>query len=188
MTEYKKLKSTPGMWVIYFVCLGVMVGMSILAINLTLQKMAGSVLSTQVFTIQKDVVSIKLPDDWAIKGDSDTNAITWLSKDGYESLSISKANETSVIDASFMYLLEIRNMFPDVSLDNLDYNESELNGKKMFAMHIMYDSRYYLCGVMESGNSVVKFVYSASVMAGEIADIDEIIGSINYRAGGNGFK
>jgi hypothetical protein len=25
-------------------------------------------------------------------------------------------------------------------------------------------------------------------MAGEIADIDEIIGSINYRAGGNGFK
>ena len=54
----------------------------------------------------------------------------------------------------------------------------------MFATHLMYQSQYYLCGVMESGNTLIKFVYSASAMTGEIADIDEIIGSINYRDGG----
>ena len=37
---------------------------------------------------------------------------------------------------------------------------------------------------MESGNSIIKFVYSASSMTGEIVDIETIIGSINYRAGG----
>ena len=54
----------------------------------------------------------------------------------------------------------------------------------MFAMNIVYQSQYYLCGVMESGNTIIKFVYSASIMTGEISDIDTIIGSINYRKGG----
>ena len=53
----------------------------------------------------------------------------------------------------------------------------------MFATQILYESKYYLCGVRESGNTIIKFVYSASSMTGEISDIDAIISSINYRKG-----
>ena len=56
-------------------------------------------------------------------------------------------------------------------------------GEKMFATQILYESKYYLCGVRESGNTIIKFVYSASSMTGEISDIDAIISSINYRKG-----
>ena len=97
---------------------------------------------------------------------------------------ISKTSEKTVSEASMMYMLELKNMFPDVSTDSFEYTERELNGKVMFATHLMYQGQYYLCGVMESGNTLIKFVYSASAMTGEIADIDEIIGSINYRDGG----
>ena len=185
MSEYKKLKSTPGMWIIYFVFLAIIVGISIWGTMTFLYQLSGDILPTKVFTIDKDVVSLRLPDDWSINEESTLNAITWSSKDGYESLSISKTSYKNITEASVMYVMEIRDMFPDTSLENLNYKETEIEGKKMFAMHILYDSRYYLCGVKESGNTIIKFVYSASALAGEISDIDAIIGSINYREGGS---
>lgn len=184
MTEYKRLKSTPGMWIIFFAFLALIVSISIFCTHTLLQRMSGDILPTQVFTVENDVVSLKLPNDWNMSSSSSTNSITWTSKDGYESLSISSTKEASVAEASIMYMLELRNMFPDVSSDTLEYAERTINGKKMFATHIMYKSQYYLCGVMESGNTIIKFVYSASSMVGEVSDIDTIIGSINYRVGG----
>ena len=183
MNEYKKLKSTPGMWIVYFVFLAILVTISVVGTNMLLNKMTGDALSTKVFTVGKDAISIKIPDNWSLQTTSTTDAVTWVSDNGYESLSISSTKYSSVTEASVMYMLEIQGMFPDASMENFDYKETEINGKKMFAMHILYDSRYYLCGVKESGNTIIKFVYSASAMIGEISDIDTIIGSINYRVG-----
>lgn len=184
--EYKRLKSTPGMWILYFVFLGILLSISIIGINKFISLASGDSLPTKVFTIDNgkysDVVSLKIPDDWLQSSESDSNALTWISKDGYESLSISSVNEKSVAEASVMYMLEIRNMFPDVEA-NFEYNEINIGDKKMFATQILYESKYYLCGVRESGNTIIKFVYSASAMAGEISDIDTIIESINYRKG-----
>ena len=74
-------------------------------------------------------------------------------------------------------------MFPDIDASTMTYDESyTLNGKKMFAVNILYQGQYYLAGVMESGNTIIKFVYSTSSLTSEISDIDTIIGSINYRA------
>ena len=184
--EYKRLKSTPGMWILYFIFLGILLTISILGINRFIQLASGDSLPTKVFTLDNgkysDVVSLKLPEDWIQSSDSSDKALTWLSKDGYESLSISAVNEKSVAEASVMYMLEIRNMFPDATGD-FQYNEVSIGNKKMFATQILYESKYYLCGVRESGNTIIKFVYSASSMAGEISDIDAIISSINYRKG-----
>lgn len=184
MSEYKRLKSTPGMWIIFFAFLALLVGISIFFTHTLFLRMSGETLPTQVFTVEDDVVSLKLPTDWSLSKTSTMKAVTWTSKDGYESLSVSKTSEKTVSEASMMYMLELKNMFPDVSTDSFEYTERELNGKVMFATHLMYQGQYYLCGVMESGNTLIKFVYSASAMTGEIADIDEIIGSINYRDGG----
>ena len=184
MTEYKRLKSTPGMWIIFLAFLALIVSISIFCTHTLLQRMSGDVLPTQVFTVESDVISLKLPSDWGMSTSSSSKSVTWTSKDGYESLSVSSTTASSVAEASIMYMLELRNMFPDVSVDTLNYSESTINGKKMFATHIMYKSQYYLCGVMESGNTIIKFVYSASSMVGEVSDIDTIIGSINYRVGG----
>ncbi len=184
MNEYKRLKSTPGMWIIFLAFLAVLVTISILCTNALLSRMAGDTLPTQVFTIDSDVVSIKIPDDWTLSDTSSTKSVTWTSKDGYESLSVSKIKDTDLTQASIMYMLELRSTFPDANTDDLEYSENTINGKKVFVTSIMYKSQYYLCGVMESGNTLIKFVYSASSMAGEISDIDMIIGSINYRVGG----
>ena len=184
MAEYKRLKSTPGMWIIFFAYLALIVGISIFGTHTLLMRMSGDSLPTQVFTVDDDVVSLKLPSDWSLQASSTTNSITWTSKNGYESLSISKMKETSVMEGSIMYMLELRTLFPDVNADSLQYSENTINGKKAFVTTIMYKSQYYVCGVMESGNSIIKFVYSASSMTGEIVDIETIIGSINYRAGG----
>ena len=181
MSEYKKLKSTPGMWIIYFVFLAIIVTISIVCTNALLMQMAGDSLPTRVFTVGEDAISIKIPDNWTLQDTSTTDAVTWVSDNGYESLSVSSTKYQSVTEASVMYMLELQSAFPDVTMDNFEYKETEINGKKMFATQILYDSRYYLCGVKESGNTIIKFVYSASVMIGEISDIDTIIGSINYR-------
>ena len=183
--KYKYDKNTPGMWIIFIVLLVVSVGLTIVMFNAILFRNAGETLPTRVFTVGTNVVSLKIPDDWSfIQSDSD-DVFTWQSKDGYESLSVSPAKEPTLEEASLMYLLEIKAMFPDADMNNLSYNESTINGKKAFAMNISYESKYYIIGVIESGDTMVKFVYAASIMTGEISDIDAIIGSINYRKGGN---
>ena len=184
MSEYKRLKSTPGMWIIFFAYLLLLVGISIWGTHTLLLKMSGDLIPTQVFTIEDDVVSLKLPDDWSLLSSSSTNSVTWTSDNGYESLSISKMKETSIVEASTMYMLELRTAFPNVNTNSLQYTTNTINGKKTFVTTIMYESKYYVCGVMESGNTIIKFVYSASSLAGEISDIETIIGSINYRVGG----
>jgi hypothetical protein len=181
--EYKRLKSTPGMWIIYFAFLGVLLAISIIGINTFIKQSSGDLLATKVYTIGEDVVSIKMPDNWTLSSSSDTDAITWTSDNGYESLSISAVDATSLSEASIVYMLELRNAFPDATSD-FEYNEVTIGGKKMFAVQIMYESIYYLCGIKESGNTFIKFVYSASAMSGEISDIDTMIASINYRKKG----
>lgn len=178
----KTVKSKPGMWIIYFVVLGLLVWISILGINRCLEYMSEDSLPTHVYTIEDDVISLRLPDTWTVTSGTKSGSITFESNTGYESLSIVKTSEQTLTEASIMYMLELRNMFVDVSTDKMSYSETTLNGKKTFATQILYNNKYYLCGVMESGNSIIRFVYSASVMAGEISDIDSIIGSINYRA------
>ena len=181
--EYKRLKSTPGMWIIYFAFLGVLLAISIIGINTFINQASGDLLSTKVYTIEDDVISIKMPDNWTLSSNSDLDAITWTSDNGYESLSISSVDSPTVSEASIVYMLELRNAFPDASSD-FKYNEVTIGGKKMFATQIMYESKYYLCGVKESGNTIIKFVYSASAISGEISDIDTMIASINYRKKG----
>ena len=181
--EYKRLKSTPGMWIIYFAFLGVLLAISIIGINTFINQASGDLLATKVYTIEDDVISIKMPDNWTLSNNSDLDAITWTSDNGYESLSISSVDSPTVSEASIVYMLELRNAFPDASSD-FKYNEVTIGGKKMFATQIMYESKYYLCGVKESGNTIIKFVYSASAIAGEISDIDTMIASINYRKKG----
>ena len=182
-TEFKKLKSTPGMWVIFIVFLGILVGISILFLNHAFNLMTEDALPTRVFTVENDVVSIKLPNHWGMSSTSTSKQITLTSSSGYESISISKASESNVTDASIIYMLELRGLFPNANADSLAYTESDIDGKKMYVTQVMYGNRYYLCGVRESGNTIIRFVYSASVMTGEISDIDSIIQSINYREG-----
>lgn len=185
--NYQKLKSTPGMWVLYFVYLAILVSVTIFAFNYIVEDSHGLRLPTKVFTVENDVVSIKLPENWYITDAETTKAINFESDNGYESLSISPASETSIKEASIMYMLELKNMFPDASADFV-YNEMQLNGKATFATQILYKSKYYLCGVMESGNTIIRFVYSASVVSSEVSDIDTIIGSINYRKGASKYE
>lgn len=185
--NYQKLKSTPGMWVLYFVYLAILVSVTIFAFNYIVEDSQGLRLPTKVFTVENDVVSIKLPENWYITDAETTKAINFESDNGYESLSISPASETSIEEASIMYMLELKNMFPDASADFV-YNEMQLNGKATFATQILYKSKYYLCGVMESGNTIIRFVYSASVVSSEVSDIDTIIGSINYRKGASKYE
>lgn len=185
--NYQKLKSTPGMWVLYFIYLALLVSITIFAFNYLVEDSQGGRLPTKVFAVEKDVVSIKLPDNWQITDAETTKSINFASDNGYESLSISPASEDNLKEASIMYMLELKNMFPDASAD-FAYNEMQINGKNTFATQILYKSKYYLCGVMESGNVVIRFVYSASVVASEVSDIDTIIGSINYRKGASKYE
>ena len=141
MSEYKRLKSTPGMWIIFFAFLALIVGISIFFTHTLVLRLSGETMPTQVFTIEDDVVSLKLPSDWSLSTSSTEKAVTWTSKDGYESLSISKTSEKTVSEASMMYMLELRNMFPDVAADSFEYSEREINGKVMFATHLMYQSQ-----------------------------------------------
>jgi hypothetical protein len=175
------------MWVLYFVYLAILVSVTIFAFNYIVEDSQGLRLPTKVFTVENDVVSIKLPEKWYITYAETTKAINFESDNGYESLSISPASETSIEEASIMYMLELKNMFPDASADFV-YNEMQLNGKATFATQILYKSKYYLCGVMESGNTIIRFVYSASVVSSEVSDIDTIIGSINYRKGASKYE
>ena len=180
---YERIKTTPGMWIIFIIVLAFFVGLTIFLTNQLLLRASGDILATKVFTIEDDVVSIKLPDNWNITSTDSINAINFASSDGYESLSIAAVKEKTVREASIMYMLELKNMFPDIDASTMTYDESyTLNGKKMFATNILYQGQYYLAGVMESGNTIIKFVYSTSSLTSEISDIDTIIGSINYRA------
>lgn len=182
---YKRLETTPGMWIIFVLFLALTVGLTIFLTNQFLYRASGDLLATKVFTIENDVVSLKLPDDWKMDTTESTNAINFISGSGQESLSIAPTKEETVSEASIMYMLELRNMFPDIDANSMEYDENiTLNGKKIFATNIMYKGQYYLCGVMESGNTIIKFVYSTSSLTTEISDIDTIIGSINYRVGG----
>ena len=182
-TEFKRLRSTPGMWVIFVVFLSALVAISIFFWNRLFHMLAEDAIPTRVFTIEDDVISLKLPDDWEMVSTSTKKQITLTSSSGYESLSISKTSETSLSSASIIYMLELRSMFPDASADSLAYTQTEINGKAMYVTQIMYGNRYYLCGVQQNKDLIIRFVYSASAMAGEIADIDAIIASINYREG-----
>ena len=175
------------MWVLYFIYLAILVSITIVGFNFIISQNNGSRLPTKVFTVEKDVISLKLPEDWYADDLESVKAINFRSNDGYESLSISTANESSVAEASIMYMLELKNMFPNATAD-LQYDENKINGKTLFATQIMYESKYYLCGVMESGNTIIRFVYSASVVSAEISDIDTIIGSINYRKGASKYE
>ncbi len=180
---YERIKTTPGMWIIFCLFLALSVGLTIFLTNQFLLRASGDILATKVFTVEDDVVSIKLPDDWDIASTDSVKAINFASSDGYESLSIAATKEKTVKEASVMYMLELKNMFPDIDSSTMTYDESyTLNGKKMFAVNILYQGQYYLAGVMESGNTIIKFVYSTSSLTSEISDIDTIIGSINYRA------
>lgn len=187
-TEFKRLKSTPGMWALFIVFLFVISGISILLWDRFFYMLSENSIPTRVFTVENDVVSLKLPDGWDISESSNQKQITFTSSSGYESLSISKASETSVASASITYMLELRSMFPDVDASSLAYTETDIDGKTMYVTQLMYKNRYYLCGVRKSGNSIIRFVYSASVMAGEISDIDTIITSINFREGKNFYE
>lgn len=182
-TEFKRLKSTPGMWVLFVVFLFVASGISIFLWNKFFYMLSENSIPTKVFTVENDVISLKLPDGWDISESSSQKQITFTSSSGYESLSISKASETSVASASITYMLELRSLFPDVDAGSLAYTKTDIDGKTMYVTQLMYKNKYYLCGVRESGNSIIRFVYSASVMAGEISDIDTIITSINFREG-----
>lgn len=180
---YERIKTTPGMWIVFVLFLALSVGLTIFLTNQLLLRASGDLLATKVFTIEDDVVSIKLPDNWDITSTDSVNAINFASSDGYESLSIAATKEETVKEASIMYMLELKNMFPDIDASTMTYDESyTLNGKKMFAVNILYQGQYYLAGVMESGNTIIKFVYSTSSLTSDISDIDTIIGSINYRA------
>ena len=75
-TEFKKLKSTPGMWVIFIVFLGILVGISILFLNHAFNLMTEDALPTRVFTVENDVVSIKLPNHWEMSSTSTSKQIT----------------------------------------------------------------------------------------------------------------
>ena len=179
--EFVPLKSTPRMWIIFIVYTLLISGITIWGITKLFDTWAEDSLATKVFTIEDDVVSLKLPDDWNIEKESDGNLITFKSGDQYESLSIASLPEKDLGTASIAFMLELNGMFPDVSGDMMAYSKTQMNGKNMYVTQIQYQNKYYLCGVMDSGNTIIKFVYSASVMSGEISDIDTIIGSINYR-------
>ena len=182
---YERIKTTPGMWIVFVLFLALTVGLTIFLTNQFLYRASGQILATKVFTVENDVVSLKLPNDWDITDTESVNAINFASDSGQESLSIAAMQEKTVEEAAIMYMLELRNVFPDIDTSAMEYNEdTTLNGKKIFATNIMYEGQYYLCGVMESGNTIIKFVYSTSSFTTEIADIDTIIGSINYRVGG----
>lgn len=187
-TEFKRLKSTPGMWALFIVFLFVISGISILLWDRFFYMLSENSIPTKVFTVENDVISLKLPDGWDISESSSQKQITFTSSSGYESLSISKASETSVASASITYMLELRSLFPDVDAGSLAYTKTDIDGKTMYVTQLMYKNRYYLCGVRESGNSIIRFVYSSSVMAGEISDIDTIITSINFREGKNFYE
>lgn len=182
--QYERLKSTPGMWVIFFVFLSILVSISIFFLNKIVVGLSEDAIPIKVFTVGDDVISLQLPDDWELSSTTDNQQITFKSKDGFESLSVSNSNDKSISSASILYMLELRTLFPDADSSTLSFSENEIDGKKTYLTQIMYNNRYYLCGVKESGNTVIKFVYSASVMSGEISDIDQIISSIHYREGG----
>lgn len=184
-TEFKRLRSTPGMWIIFIVFLSMLVAVSIFFWNRLFNMLAEDSMPTRVFTIEDDVMSLKLPDNWEMSSSSTEKQTTFTSSNGYESLSISKTTATSLSSASIVYMLELRGMFPDASADSLAYTQTESNGRQMYVTQIMYGNRYYLCGVQQNGDLILRFVYSASIMTGEISDIDTIIASINYREGKN---
>lgn len=182
---YQRIKTTPGMWIVFVLFLAFTVGLTIFLTNQFLYRASGQILATKVFTVENDVVSLKLPDNWKMDNTESVNAINFVSDSGQESLSIAATTEKDISEAAIMYMLELRNVFPDIDTSSMEYNEdTTLNGKKIFATNIMYQGQYYLCGVMESGNTIIKFVYSTSSLTTEISDIDTIIGSINYRVGG----
>ena len=187
-TEFKRLKSTPGMWAIFIIFLLIISGISIFFWSRFFYMLSEDAIPTKVFTVENDVVSIKLPDGWDISESSNNKQITFTTSNGYESLSISKTSETSIASASITYMLELRSMFPDVDASSLAYTETDIDGKKMYITQLMYKNRYYLCGVRESGNTIIRFVYSASAMTGKISDIDTIITSINFREGKNFYE
>ena len=180
--SFTPLRSTPRMWLVFLLFLGITAGITIFGLSRFFDMLGEDALATKVFTVEDDKISLKLPDDWHIDESSDGNYITFVSDDTYESLSVAKMEESSAKAASVIFMLEIRGMFPDSNADVAAYSEMSLNGKKAYVTQVQYTGKYYLLGVMESGNAVLKFVYSASMMAGEIADIDAIIGSIHYRA------
>ena len=179
--EFTRLRSTPRMWLVFFIYLAIVSGITIACLSHLFNIWSEDTLPTKVFTVEDDVISLKIPDDWTITSDSDGNQVTFKSGDSYESLSIATMDDATVTAASITFMLEIQGMFPDVKADITSYSEMELGNKKAYVTQVEYYSKYYLWGVMESGNTIIKFVYSASVMAGEISDIDMIIGSINYR-------
>jgi hypothetical protein len=179
--EFKKLKSTPGMWIIYFIYLALIVALSIYCCEKIIATYTGELLPTKVFTVENDVVSLKLPDDWSLQSSSSEDGITFKSSTGYESLSIAKISNMNIEQAKIMYMLELNGEFPNATGSTLSYTEKDVGNKKMYVTQIVYENKYYLCGVRESGNTIIKFSYAASIMAGEIADIDEMINSINYR-------
>ena len=176
-----RLRSTPGMWILFFIFLSIIVAISIYGVNTLLDTWSGKSLPTRVFTIEEDVISLKLPENWNMTSNTTDDGITFTASTGYETLSIAKMPYSSITQASIFFLLELEGMFPGVNVSNISYTQTEIGGKKLYATQIYYGNMYYLCGVRESGNTIIKFVYNASIMAGEISDIDSIINSINYR-------
>lgn len=185
MTEgFTPLRSTPRMWLIFILFLALTSGITIFGLSHFFEMLGEDALATKVFTVEDDKVSLKLPDDWSIDDSSNGNYITFASADTYESLSIAKMEEKTASAASVTFMLEIQGMFPDSNASISSFSEMTISGKKAYVTQVQYTGKYYLLGVMESGNAVIKFVYAASTMAGEISDIDTIIGSIHYRKDG----
>ena len=122
--DYKQKLNSPGMWILFCISLAICVTLTIIVLNTFLLKMSGDIMPTKVFTVNKDVVSLKLPDDWIFKTSDTGKSLTWVSANNYESLSISQTDANTVKEASIIYLLELKDMFQDVSMENFEYQET----------------------------------------------------------------
>lgn len=177
MNDAPRLKSTIGMWIVFFLFLAILLSISIAGINSFISINSNDSLATNVYTIGDDVFSMKVPETWTMDSSSDTSSgISFLSANGYESLYFSPS-KLSFEQESAIYLIEINEMFNQ----QLSFTSSSIADKKIKATQIMLNNTYYLCGVKESGNTVIRFMYTASIMIQDPSPIDEIIESINYR-------
>ena len=177
MGNNSRLKSTFGMWIVFFVFLSILLSISIYFIHNAIIGSANDTLPTNVYTIGEDVFSMKTPNGWSIYESSTTkDGINFSSANGYETFSITPSDK-NFEQESAIYLIELCEMFDN----SLSYTQSTLGSQKINAVQVMLNNTYYFCGVRESGNTVIRFMYTASIMLNEPSRVDEVVKSINYR-------
>ena len=180
-TQSDRLRSTPGMWILFCIILIAALALSILCIELILQKATGKTLPTRIFTSGNHVVSIKLPNNWVMVDSESESDIVISSPTGQESIAVAKSSRNNLKTAYAMFRLELNDAFPDLSGSDIVFEEKTVGSVKMYWSEIEYRGALYVCGVKDAKDCVVKFVYMVDEPDNVRSDLETIVASINYR-------